>query len=288
MCLIALAWKAHPYYPLILATNRDEFHERPTTLLDYWNDIPDVLGGRDSEKGGTWLATNVDARWAAVTNFRDGIQPSSPSRSRGHLVSDYVSSNLEPNDYAATIETSISDYPGCNLLIGGSDDLYYASNRCDAGPRINIQPVSPGVHSLSNHLLDTPWPKVERCKQHMQSLLAADSDTMTESLFELLADRTLADDQDLPSTGVSADRERMLSAPFIVAENYGTRASTVLLMDKKGKVQMHERAFGVGGGGERRCRSGAVAKNGEELGGRTRKVFRTRTLFAVRRFVYSY
>jgi uncharacterized protein with NRDE domain len=247
MCLIALAWKAHPDYPLILATNRDEFHERPTALLDYWNDIPDVLGGRDSEKGGTWLATNVDARWAAVTNFRDGIQPSSLSRSRGHLVRDYVASNLEPNDYAVTVEASISEYPGFNLLIGGPDELYYVSNYSEAGPCSNIQPVSPGVHSLSNHLLDTPWPKVERCKQHMQLLLDSDSDTITRSLFELLADRTLAADPDLPSTGVSLDRERMLSASFIVAENYGTRASTVILMDKTGSVQMHERAFGAGG-----------------------------------------
>jgi uncharacterized protein with NRDE domain len=247
MCLIVFAWKAHPRYPLVLATNRDEFHERPSAPLNYWEDMPDVLGGRDIEKGGSWLAINIDGRWAAVTNFRDGRPPLLLSRSRGHLVKDYVASNQKAGNYASTINDSISDYPGCNLLFGGRGTLYYASNRYESDPRSRIEQVSPGVHSLSNHLLDTPWPKVERCKRHMQTLLEADGDTITQSLFELLSDRTLAGDPDLPSTGISLDWERVLSAPFIVAGKYGTRASTVVLVDKDGTVQMHERGFGAGG-----------------------------------------
>jgi len=247
MCLIVLAWKTHPRFPLVLATNRDEFHGRPSASLNYWEDKPDVLGGRDNEKGGSWLAANIDGRWAAVTNFRDGRPPSSASRSRGDLVKDYVASNQTANIYASAIQESISDYSGCNLLFAGHDTLFYASNRHESDPRSRIQEVPPGIHGLSNHLLNTPWPKVERCKRHVQTLLKADDDTITQSLFELLSDRNLASDPDLPSTGISIDRERALSAPFIVAGEYGTRASTVVLMDMDGRVQMHERSFGADG-----------------------------------------
>jgi len=247
MCLIVLAWKTHPRYPLILATNRDELHARRSTPLQYWEDTTDVLGGRDIEKGGSWLAANVDGRWAAVTNFRDSSLPAASSRSRGHLVSNFVTSKLPAKRYAASVETSLADYPGCNLLIAGSDELYYASNRYQSEPHSRTQIVAPGIHGLSNHLLNTPWPKVERCKQHMRTLLDADAEIITQSLFELLADRAIAADTDLPSTGVSFERERMLSAAFIVADGYGTRASTVLLIDDQGTARMHERAFGAGG-----------------------------------------
>jgi uncharacterized protein with NRDE domain len=247
MCLIVLAWKAHPRYPLILATNRDELHARRSAALGYWEGMTNVIGGRDIEKGGSWLAANIDGRWAAVTNFRDGSPASAPSLSRGDLVKNYVLSDQTAKAYAANVDESLSEYPGCNLLIGEADELYYASNRNESEPRSGIRTVSPGIHGLSNHLLNTPWPKVERCKQHMGTLLNSDADAITRSLFELLADRAIARDTDLPSTGVPLDRERVLSAPFIVAENYGTRASTVLLMDDQGTVQMHERGFGAGG-----------------------------------------
>ena len=247
MCLIVLAWKAHPRYPLVLATNRDELHERHSAPLDYWEDRTNVLGGRDMEKGGSWLATNVDGRWAAVTNYRDGSPSSAPAPSRGHLVSDYVSSDQRVAAYAADVEESLSEYSGCNLLISGPEGLFYASNRHESGPRSRIETVTPGIHGLSNHLLDTPWPKVERCKQHMETLLDSDDEAITRSLFELLADRSIAHDSDLPSTGVSLERERVLSAPFIVADTYGTRASTVLLIDNQGAAQMHERGFDADG-----------------------------------------
>lgn len=247
MCLIVLAWKAHPRYPLILATNRDEFHERRSAPLGYWEGTTNVIGGRDIEKGGSWLAANVDGRWAAVTNFRDGIPSLQHSLSRGHLVKNYVSSDQTAKTYAANVEESLSEYPGCNLLIAGAGELFYASNRHESEPRSRMENVEPGIHGLSNHLLNTPWPKVERCKKHMGTLLDQDGDAITRSMFELLADRSVADDTDLPSTGVSLERERVLSAPFIVADNYGTRASTVLLIDDQGRVQMHERAFDAGG-----------------------------------------
>jgi uncharacterized protein with NRDE domain len=247
MCLIVLAWKAHPRYSLVLATNRDEFFDRPSSPLDYWDDRPDVLGGRDIEKGGSWFATNVDGRWAAVTNFRDGGTAPPSSLSRGHLVAGYVTSPASASTYAAEISQPLSDYPGCNLLFGDGQSLYYASNRHRPGAPTRVIALSPGIYGLSNHLLDTPWPKVEHCKASMRKLLDAGETGLDDQLFELLADRALAADEDLPQTGVAVDRERMLSSTFIVSEGYGTRASTVLLAENDGTVIVQERSFGDGG-----------------------------------------
>ena len=247
MCLIVFGWEAHPRYSLVVAGNRDEFFARPSAALSYWDDYPGVVGGRDVEKGGSWLASNVDGRWAAVTNFRDG-QPAEPTTlSRGHLVSNYVTSTTPANRYADEISGPLPRYPGCNLLFGDSDTLYYLSNRSARDPVAVPEPLSPGVYGLSNHLLDTPWPKVERTRKAVRELLDSDQDEIAEDLFKILADRDAARDDELPETGVSRERERMLSAPFIVSEAYGTRASTVLLAGTDGKTIMQERTFGSGG-----------------------------------------
>jgi uncharacterized protein with NRDE domain len=231
MCLIVFAWQAHPSYPLVLAANRDEFLDRPTLQLDYWKDLPDVLGGRDVEKGGSWLATHVDGRWAAVTNFRDGGTASSPANlSRGHLVMNYVASGDQAKDYARHITQPLAEYAGCNLLVGDSDSLFFVSNRLQGERRAEAESVAAGVHGLSNHSLDTPWPKVQRVKRKLQQLIDDGSE-----------------DDELPSTGVPVEWERVLSPPFIVSESYGTRASTVVLMSKDGTVNVYERSFGAGG-----------------------------------------
>lgn len=247
MCLIVVAWKAHPRYSLVLAANRDEFLDRPSSPLHYWEDNPDVLGGRDVEKGGSWLAANLDGRWAAVTNFRDGAPLVPSSLSRGHLVAGFVTSQASAPAYASEISQPLSEYPGCNLFFGDAQSLFYASNRHRQGAATQVISLTPGIYGLSNHLLDTPWPKVERCKASMRELVAVDEAELADGLFELLADRTLAADDALPATGVSIDRERMLSSAFIVSEGYGTRASTVLLADHQGTVSMQERSFGIGG-----------------------------------------
>ena len=248
MCLIVFAWQSHPSFPLVIAANRDEFLDRPTLQLDYWEDLPDVLGGRDMEKGGSWFATHVDGRWAAVTNFRDGgTALSPPGLSRGHLVSNYVASSDRARDYARHITLSLADYAGCNLLVGDRDSLFFVSNRWHGEHSAAAEPVSPGVHGLSNHSLDTPWPKVQRAKRKLQQLIDNGSELGEDALFGLLADRTPAREDELPSTGVPVEWERVLSPPFIVSERYGTRASTVLLMRTDGTVSVHERSFGAGG-----------------------------------------
>jgi uncharacterized protein with NRDE domain len=248
MCLIVFAWQAHPSYPLVLAANRDEFLDRPTLQLDYWKDLPDVLGGRDVEKGGSWLATHVDGRWAAVTNFRDGGTASSPANlSRGHLVMNYVASGDQAKDYARHITQPLAEYAGCNLLVGDSDSLFFVSNRLQGERRAEAESVAAGVHGLSNHSLDTPWPKVQRAKRKLRQLIDDGSELREDDLFGLLADRTPAQDDELPSTGVPVEWERVLSPPFIVSESYGTRASTVVLMSKDGTANVCERSFGAGG-----------------------------------------
>lgn len=247
MCLIVFAWKAHPVFPLVLAANRDEYFNRPSLPLAYWDDLPDVLGGRDIEKGGSWLATHTDGRWAAVTNFREGASPAASVLSRGHLVKNYVASGERARDYVSQVTGPLADYPGCNLLVGDNDALFFVSNRVHGLHRAEVQLVSEGVHGLSNHSLDTPWPKVARSKQILQQALAFDEKALVEELFNLLADRKPANEDALPSTGVPLEWERRLSAPFIVSENYGTRASTVVLMDIAGNVSVRERSFGSGG-----------------------------------------
>ena len=247
MCLIVFAWQAHPDYPLVLAANRDEYFSRPTLALDYWDDLPDVLGGRDLEKGGSWCATHTDGRWAAVTNFRDGTAPGSAAPSRGELVRNYLASDARARDYVDQITGALTRYPGCNLLIGDDQTLCFVSNRVQGISRAQAQPVTAGIHGLSNDSLDTPWPKVERSKSRLQWMLASQPERLTEALFDMLADRNLADEDALPSTGIPSEWEKKLSAPFIISESYGTRSSTVMLVGNDGAVSVQERTFGSGG-----------------------------------------
>ena len=244
MCLILIAHRADPRYPLVVAANRDEYFRRPTTPAAYWSDAPHVLGGRDLEKGGTWMGVATDGRWAAVTNFRDGTVPEPGSQSRGGLVAGYLSGSTRPRAYVASIEGSAHEYHGFNLLVGDAAGVHYLSNR-DDGPLM----LAPGVYGLSNHLLDSSWPKVDRGKLALREALAgtAKPDQLIETMLAALADRSTADERELPSTGISQEREKRLSAAFIDAPGYGTRASTVLLMDHEGEVHFRERSFGERG-----------------------------------------
>lgn len=244
MCLILFAHHADPRYRLVVAANRDEFFKRPTVPADYWPDARHALAGRDLEKGGTWMGVTTDARWSAVTNFRDGASPDPGSRSRGELVAGFLRGPETAEDYAASIAKHSHEYHGFNLLVGDAAGLHYLSNRDDSSMML-----APGFYGLSNRFLDSPWPKVERGKRALRAALAepAGPDRLIENLLALLADRSTADDAALPSTGVSHDWERLLSAAFIVAPNYGTRASTVLLIDREGGVHFRERSFGEGG-----------------------------------------
>ena len=245
MCLILIAHHAHPRYRVVVASNRDEFFRRPTAGADYWPQAPHVLGGRDIEKGGTWMGVDREARWAAITNYRDGERPDPAARSRGELVANYLRArSIAPQTYVSSAWDAAAFYPGFNLLVGDLHELHYVSNR-DEAPIM----LAAGVYGLSNGLLDAPWPKVERGKLALREGLArADApDRLIDTLLYGLSDRSLAADHMLPDTGIDRRWEKQLSAAFIQAPGYGTRASTVLLVEQDGEVHFRERSFAESG-----------------------------------------
>lgn len=243
MCLILVALGAHERYPFVLAANRDEFHHRATAAAGHWSDEPSVFGGRDLEKGGSWLALSQRGALAAVTNYRDPTRKLAAPQSRGLLVSSFVRDTESAEDFVARALAHGELYDGFSLLAADASGVWYGSNRGGAAQRLG-----PGLHGLSNHLLDTPWPKVRRAKAALRTALQLDGPELADALFALLADDTPAPDAELPSTGVNLDWERQLSPIFIRMDGYGTRASTVVLIDRHGEARFLERSFDALGG----------------------------------------
>lgn len=237
MCLIFVAIQQHPEYKLIVAANRDEFYQRKTSPAEFWTDHPNVVAGRDLEAGGTWMGMNRQGRISMLTNFRDPahINPNAPSR--GHLVSDFLVNPTGAEDYMSQVEAKAALYNGFNLILGTPDELFYFSNYRKGVDRLNA-----GLYGLSNHLLDTPWPKVVRGKQKLLPLIAK-TEVRSSDLFELLYDDRRAEMDQLPNTGIGVDREQALSSMFIKTHNYGSRCSTVVLVDQQNHVQYVERQY---------------------------------------------
>ncbi len=242
MCLLLIALDSHPEFALIAAANRDEFYDRPSAVAGFWADAPTLLAGRDLRAGGTWLGVDRRGRFAAVTNFRQGEHEAAAPRSRGHLVSDYLRGGMNPSDHIARVHRDAALYNGFNLIAGDPSELQYFSNR-EGRPRV----LGAGVYGLSNHLLDTAWPKVAAGKDSLVALLALGGTELVSGLFGLLSDRAQAAEDLLPRTGVSPEWERLLSAAFIASPDYGTRSSTVLLVGREGRVVFAERSFGPAG-----------------------------------------
>lgn len=239
MCLIVLAWQVHPAWPLIVAANRDEFHRRPAEPLHWWPDEPRIAAGRDLEAGGTWLGASRNGRFATVTNYRENLKVQTGERSRGALVTDFVTADALPLAFAQGIDRE--RYAGFSLLAATPASLAYVSNRGDP-PRA----LAAGVYGLSNASLDTPWPKVVRSRERLKSLVDRDAVT-PERLFALLADREPADEVGTPTRDLPAAKMRAVSAPFIVTPEFGTRCSTVLMLGTNGEVRISERRFDAEG-----------------------------------------
>lgn len=241
MCLTLLANTVHSEYPLIFAGNRDEFFDRPTAPAAFWDDAPHVLAGRDLKAGGTWLGITRRGHWATVTNVRDERPHRDDAPSRGRLVADYLTEEPPPGAYLRRVEAEADRYDGFNLLVGTPRHTFYFSNR-DGSP----QAVEPGVHGMSNAHLNAPWPKVERTTSRLDTLLN-EGNLSPEALLDILNDRRPAPDDELPDTGLGPETERMLSPPFIDGDaSYGTRASTVFLVHRSGRVTFVERSFECG------------------------------------------
>lgn len=236
MCLIVISLNNHPDYKLIVTANRDEFYKRETASAQYWEDHPEVLGGRDLRAGGTWLAMNVNGRIGMVTNYRDLSRVKAEAPSRGHLVSDYVLSTEHPLKYMERVAVKGEQYNGFNLIAGSPDELYYYSNYGEG-----VTAVPPGLHGISNHLLGTPWPKVKRALQKVDGLLKNAIDV--EGLLDAMYDDVVARDEELPDTGVGLELERELSSMFIKTRGYGSRNTTVITVDRANHVQFVERTY---------------------------------------------
>jgi uncharacterized protein with NRDE domain len=243
MCLLVVSWFAHRRYRLVVAANRDEFHERPTAPLGWWNDEPGILAGRDQRAGGTWLGVARSGRFGLVTNFRDA-QPPKPesSPSRGELVPGFLRGHDDPQRYLRTLSDRSTDYAGFNLLLGDRQSLLYFTNSNGKGSRL----LGPGVYGLSNHRLDEPWPKLVRTRERFTAALGQDDPSAVE-FFDLLTDRTPAATDVVPDAGLPPELLQALSAPFVRHERYGTRCSTVLLVEHDGRIVVHERRFDAAG-----------------------------------------
>jgi uncharacterized protein with NRDE domain len=238
MCLILFSYQMHTDYWLILAANRDEFYNRPAAPLDYWAEHPDLLAGRDLKSNGTWLGVTRTGRIAAVTNYRDPITHMQNAPSRGTLVSNYLRGNSSPQQYLKAVSKIGYTYNGFNLIAGDRSGLYYYSNRATG-----IQKLKPGFYGISNHLLDTAWPKVNKGKARLQAQLMGREKIEVEKIWSVLADRSPALDTELPDTGVGLQWERILSPVFITSQDYGTRSSSIVLIEKSGQTTIMERIF---------------------------------------------
>lgn len=239
MCLVLFAYNVSEKYPIVLAANRDEFYSRPTAPMAFWETHPDLLAGKDLERGGTWFGVTRSGRFAALTNFRNpsGMKPSVSSR--GEIITEFLTTATSGQRFAAHLEKTAGRYNGYNLLFGDMNGIYWFSNvtrefRC----------VESGIHGLSNRYLDTPWPKVVSGRKALESSLG--DEQLHDTLLSVLEDRVQPGDQLLPNTGVGLEWERILSPLFIESETYGTRSSTVMTIDSSNLVQVTERTFDQG------------------------------------------
>jgi uncharacterized protein with NRDE domain len=233
MCLVLIAWRADPVYPCLVAANRDEFHERPTARAEWWPDHPQILAGRDLRAGGTWLGLTRTGRFAALTNYRDAEQRRAAAPSRGSLVTSLLESGASVVEGLAYLRDVGAKYNGFNLIFSDGERLGIYESVRGAG-----RELGPGIYGLSNHLLDTPWPKVQHAKSRLDAALVNMTDTAP--LLALLRDDRPAPDEQLPQTGVSLEWERLLSSAFVRAPDYGTRCSTIIRFGARGRAYFDE------------------------------------------------
>lgn len=251
MCLILFAWNPSAANRLVVAANRDEFFQRPTKPAHFW-DGDDVLAGKDLEQQGTWLGVTRAGRFAAVTNYRE-LDGNQYPCSRGELTTDFLQASDTPEDYLQQLQEVKEQYAGFNVLVGDTTSLYYFSNRSGRSPEL----LEPGVYGLSNHLLNTEWPKVNVGVAGLRGAIEQATNNkplewdgiggIEQVLLELLQNDTQANDGILPDTGVGIAVERMLSPLFIKSPGYGTRASTLLRVTGEGDVMFLEQNYDVSG-----------------------------------------
>ncbi len=237
MCLLLISYRNHPKYKLIIAANRDEFFRRPTTPAHFWPEHQNLLAGKDIEAGGTWLGLTTSGNFSAITNYRDIRNLKSNAPTRGKLITDFLLNNYSISDFAKELKEKADLYNGYNLIFGNLNSLNYFSNHTKTFRELN-----PGIYGLSNHLLDTPWYKVEKSKKLFSEILAK-KNPLTEELFEILSDKSFSPDDLLPDTGLEKRVESAISAIFVSTPEYGTRASTIILVNHQNYATFIEKSL---------------------------------------------
>ena len=238
MCLIVIGYNYHPDYKLIFAANRDEFYQRPSSPADFWKDEPSLLAGKDLKEGGTWCGITKNGRFAAVTNYRNTKSIKKDALSRGKIVTDFLLGTSSPEFYFKGLKDSADLYNGYGLIFGDASGLFFFSNRAK-----ELIKIEAGIHGLSNHLLDTPWFKVTMGKDLFKKAIEK-KDNFVDNLFLMLSDKTLSpEENELPDTGLTKEVERSISSIFVETPDYGTRSSTVILIDKNDKVTLVEKSL---------------------------------------------
>jgi uncharacterized protein with NRDE domain len=238
VCLIVFAYKHHPDYKLIFVANRDEFYERPAAPAAFWKEEPSLLAGKDLKEGGTWCGITKTGRLAAITNYRDMKSIKKDAVSRGKIVTDFLSGTSSPELYSKALKDSADQYNGYSLIFGNKSGLYFFSNR-----KKELVEIKAGIHGLSNHLLNTPWYNVERSKTLFNKAIEKGNNNLTGELFEMLSDDTPSSDDNLPDTGLDPKLERVISPIFTRTEVYGTRSSTLILIDNNDNVNFIEKSL---------------------------------------------
>ena len=238
MCLVLTAFNSHPDYKLVLIANRDEFHGRPSKKLHNWNRSPNILGGKDIEAGGTWLATSTAGKVATITNVRKVNSDVPALRSRGLLVTDFLETSVHIEQFNQNLIQSADNYAGYNLLTFDQSQLCCFNNVTKS-----VEKLAPGIYTLSNADIHTAWPKTRRIRKNFESLINTSSINFEENLFRIMRDDQQAPDEMLPATGVSKRMEKQLSSIFIIGEHYGTRCTSIITIDNKGLLSFYERSY---------------------------------------------
>jgi len=237
MCVLFVANKVCDQYPLIIIANRDEFHNRPTAKLHRWPDSA-IIAGQDLEANGTWLGVNHSGKIAALTNIRNAKYLKTAAPSRGQLVTDYLTSTKNDQQFSQQLGQHASLYSGFNLLYGTIDQLYAFNNISGI-----VEPLGEGVHGLSNAALNDPWPKIKRGTAQLTTYLEQTETPAPDELVSLMQNNQAAPDNHLPQTGVELELERLLAPIFITSEQYGTRSTSILLFDRRNQLTMAEYSY---------------------------------------------
>ena len=259
MCLILTSWQSHPQYPLVVLANRDEFYERPTDPMHWWDEHPHILAGRDradvNGSSGTWMGFTKTGKFAALTNVRAPSEKNPDSRTRGEIAAEFLKGRQTPEEFMNDSEKKFHRYNGFNFLSADlsseKPELHWLSNRVLMGDKLrprrvmNPQRLNPGIYGLSNAMLDTPWPKVQHRVGAFAQMLAMDTGDFkkSEQYIRIMQDLTQAPDDYLPQTGVSYEWEKVLSSTFIKTEFYGTRSITLIRVKHDGQYEVIEKCF---------------------------------------------